>query len=75
MSKEITPEIIVRRASRVDIPAVHDLVRELAVYERAPEEFIATVEEYREDFNNGTFEAIVAEVNGEVVGMALYYMA
>lgn len=75
MEKQSTPEIIVRRASRVDMPAVHELVRELAIYEKSEKEFIAGIEEYREDFNNGVFEAMVAEADGKVVGMVLYYMA
>lgn len=65
----------VRKATPEDIPAIHDLVRELAIYERAEEEFIASREEYYRDFENGVFEALVAEVEGEVVGMGLYYVA
>jgi len=66
---------VVRKATLTDIPAIHDLVRELAIYERAEEEFIATQEEYRRDFKEGVFQALVAEVDKKVVGMVLYYMA
>ncbi len=68
-------DIRVRKARRSDLPAIHELVRELAIYERAEAEFIATIEEYEEDFARRIFEAHVAETGGAVVGMALYYMA
>lgn len=69
------PDVIIRRASRVDLPAIHALVRELAVYEKAEQEFTATLEEYREDFEQNVFEAHVAETGKEIAGMVLYYMA
>lgn len=64
----------IRLAQRADLPAVHGLVRELAIYEKAEPEFVATLEDYYQDFDAGIFEALVAEVEGEVVGMVLYYM-
>lgn len=66
--------VITRKATLEDLPAIHDLVRELAVYEKAEEEFIASLAEYQDDFKNDIFQAIVAEKNNEVVGMALFYM-
>ena len=74
--------IIIRLAKEADMPAIHALVHELAVYERAPEAHTATVEDYLRDFKAGIFESHVA-VNmdkslgkqGEVVGMIFYYMA
>ncbi len=47
---------------------------ELAVYENAPEAVEATVEEYRTDFKAGIFESLVAEIDGQVVGMTLFFM-
>lgn len=52
---------------------MHGLVGELARYERGESEFTASVEDYREDFGQGIFQVLVAEVKGEVVGMALYF--
>lgn len=63
----------IRPGSREDLPAVHALVRELAMYERAEHEFTATVEDYRRDFDAGFFEVLVVEADGQAVGMALYY--
>jgi GNAT superfamily N-acetyltransferase len=68
-------ETHIRKATLEDLPAIHGLVRELARYERAEEEFIASVEEYRQDFQNGIFQAMVAETDGQIVGMVLYYWA
>lgn len=74
--------IVIRLASEADMPAIHALVHELAVYERAPEAHTATIEDYLRDFKGGIFESHVA-VNideslgkqGEIVGMIFYYMA
>lgn len=65
---------MIRKATANDLPAIHALVAELARYEKAEEEFIASLEDYRRDFAEGVFQSIVAEVDGQVVGMMLYYM-
>ncbi len=69
----MTP-ISIRLAKKQDLPDIHNLVRELAVYEKAEPEFVATLEDYLRDFSEGIFEALVAEKEGIVCGMALYYM-
>ena len=63
----------IRRATFSDLPGIHNLVRELAIYEKGEHEFIATLEEYQQDFKAGWFEALVAEMDSKVVGMALFY--
>jgi GNAT superfamily N-acetyltransferase len=68
-------QITIRLATKADLPAILELVRELAVYERAPESVTATLSDYERDFAEGIFESIVAEADGVIVGMALYYMA
>ena len=56
------------------MPAVLELVRELALYEKAPQEVTVTLEELIEDgFVRNLFTCIVAEVAQEIVGMAFYY--
>jgi GNAT superfamily N-acetyltransferase len=69
--------IIIRKATIEDIKAVHALVYELAVFEKAPEAHTATVADYLNDFSKGIFESHVAvdTEGGHVVGMILYYMA
>ncbi len=69
------PAIHIRPATEADIPAIHALVYELAVYEKEPEAVFTTPEEYLEDFRKGLFECKVAEVEGQVVGMTLFFMA
>lgn len=67
--------VSIRKAKPEDIPAIHELVRELAIYEKAEHEFTATIAEYQKDFQAGFFHALVAEVEDGIVGMALYYPA
>jgi GNAT superfamily N-acetyltransferase len=66
--------IRVRPADREDLHAIHNLVRQLAIFENAEEAFTATLQQYRDDFDAGIFEALVGEVDGQVRGMALYYL-
>ena len=56
------------------MPAVHALVRELAEYERGLHHVITTPESYVRDFNDKVFDAFVAERDGEIVGMALFFL-
>lgn len=67
--------VIIRKGIRGDVPAMFELIKELALYEKAPEEVTNTVEQmYIDGFGeNPIFGAIVAETEGEVVGLALYY--
>lgn len=64
-----------RKATKKDLQSVLDLVNELAVYEKAPEEVTVTLADYEADFENNIFEIILAEQNNEIVGIAFYYMA
>jgi GNAT superfamily N-acetyltransferase len=66
---------MIRKADMEDIPAMHALMFELAVYEKSPESVETTVAEYEEDFKNGLFEGLVATIDGKVVGMTLFFMA
>ena len=65
--------ITIRLAGKEDLPAIHQLVRELAIYEKEEASFVATIEEYNRDFEAGWFEALVAEDGAQTVGMAVYY--
>jgi GNAT superfamily N-acetyltransferase len=72
------PNILIRPATESDLPAIHALVHELAVYENAPEQHSATLETYIRDYHAGIFEAQIAvDTEGEekIVGMIFYYMA
>ena len=68
--------IIIRRAVAEDCERLMDLIRELAVYEKAPEEVTVTLDHFVESgFGpNPVWWAFVAEVDGRVGGFALYYI-
>ncbi len=69
-------EIIIRKALRTDCGRMMELIQELAVYEKAPDEVTVTLEHFEESgFGaNPVWWAFVAEVQGVVIGMALYYV-
>jgi GNAT superfamily N-acetyltransferase len=67
-------EPIIRKATEDDMEAIHALVRELADYEKGLHRVTTTAESYLRDFREKVFDAFVAEVDGDIVGMALYYM-
>lgn len=69
------PNVKIRPATEADIPDIHALMFELAVYEKDPEAVFTSPEEYLEDFQKGLFESMVAEIDGKIVGMTLYFMA
>lgn len=59
-----------------DCPRLLELIRELAVYEKAPQEVTVTPGHFEESgFGpNPVWWALVAECNGNVEGFALYYI-
>lgn len=70
------PTAIVRRAENKDCPRMLELVRELALYERAPDEVTVTLEHFADSgFGaNPVWWAFVAEEDGMIQGFALYYI-
>lgn len=68
--------IVIRKATKADCPRMMELVRELAVYERAPDEVTVSMEHFVESgFGaNPVWWAFVAEEDGVVQGFALYYI-
>ena len=69
-------EIIIRRAVEQDCPRLLELIRELALYDMAPQEVPVTLEHFRESgFGpSPVWWAFVAEQDGRVEGFALYYI-
>ncbi len=67
-------KIQIRKATERDIPGIHALVRELAEYEKGLDKVTTTPESYLKDFNEEVFEALVAERDGIIVGIALYFL-
>ena len=69
--------IAIRWATAGDCAAMHDLVKELALYERAPNEVATTPDIFREDGfgTDPAFKAFVADVDGDVIGLCLFHTA
>lgn len=68
--------LIIRQAITEDCPAMLDLIKELAAYEKAPEEVTVTLEEFV-DAGFGSqpvWGAFVAELENKIVGLSLYYV-
>jgi ribosomal protein S18 acetylase RimI-like enzyme len=68
--------ITIRRAVKEDCPRLLELVKELAVYEKAPNEVTVSLEHFVESGigSNPVWWSFVAEENGVVLGFALYYI-
>ncbi|PKP17289.1 MAG: GNAT family N-acetyltransferase [Bacteroidetes bacterium HGW-Bacteroidetes-23] len=65
----------IRKGELSDMTAVLGLIRELAVFEKEPNAVVVSVDDLlRDGFGeNPLFHTFVAELNGEIIGMALYY--
>jgi GNAT superfamily N-acetyltransferase len=67
--------MIIRKAIIQDMPAVLDLIKELAIFEKEPEAVVVTIADLERDgfSENPLFHCFVAEIEKNIVGMALYY--
>lgn len=67
--------MIIRKGTPDDMKSVLELIKELAVFEKEPEAVVISVDDLvRDGFaENPLFHTFVAEVNNEIIGIALYY--
>ncbi|MDE3179399.1 MAG: GNAT family N-acetyltransferase [Acidobacteriota bacterium] len=67
--------IKIRPATPEDVGSILELIRELAEYEKAPDEAVATPEDLlRDGFSaHSRFRAVIAEWRGETAGFALFF--
>ncbi len=67
---------IIRTANEEDCEAMLKLVKELAIFEKAPDEVTVTLEAFiAAGFGEEpVWGAFLAEVDGKIVGMSLYYV-
>ena len=67
---------VIRRANIEDCPRILELVHELALYEKAPNEVTVTLEHFTESGfgKQPVWWAFVVEVDGIIQGFALYYI-
>src|SRR5919108_3494907 len=65
----------IRRANPQDIPLILSFIRELAEYERAPEQAVASAEDLLRDGwgSSPKFRVVIAEWEGEPAGFALFF--
>jgi predicted N-acetyltransferase YhbS len=65
----------IRKGTPADMPAVLELIKELAAFEKEPEAVVVTVDELTRDGFGATplFHTFVAEQDNKIIGMALFY--
>lgn len=65
----------IRQGTKEDLPAALKLIRELALYEKAPDEVTNTLELMEKDGfgEHPVYGFIVAEEHGQILGMSMYY--
>ncbi len=68
--------VSIRKATKDDVVDMLNLVKELALFEKAPEQVTITLDEFiQSGFGaNPVYWAFIAEVNAQIVGMALCYV-
>ena len=68
-------KINIRKSKKEDMPQVLELIRELALFEKAPDEVTNTVEDMLLDGfgEQPIFKCLIAETENKIVGMAIYY--
>jgi ribosomal protein S18 acetylase RimI-like enzyme len=66
---------MIRRATNQDVKAMLELVKELALYEKAPEEVTVTLDHFIESGfgTNPVWWGFVCEAENKIVGMAICY--
>lgn len=70
-----TPQFSIRKGAKEDLSKVLELIQELALYEKAPQEVTITLDELVEDGfgSNPIYGLFVAKQENTIVGIALYY--
>ncbi|MCM4156367.1 GNAT family N-acetyltransferase [Gramella sp. AN32] len=68
-------EYIIRKATKADMPAVLELIKELATFEKEPQAVIIDENDLiRDGFGeNPAFNCLVGEIEEKIQGMALFY--
>jgi len=67
--------IRIRKGTKADLPAIMELVKGLATFEKEPDAVTASLEDYHKAFDSGLIACDVAELEGHngIIGMTLYY--
>ena len=68
--------ITIRKAKPGDEISIHQLIKELADYEKAPNEVTNTIEDLKQHlFEEELCHALVALENNAIIGFSLYYIS
>lgn len=62
-----------RQGTEKDIPAIYELIKELAIYEKALDQVSNNVDKLTRDYNEKLYDFFVAEVDSKIIGLSLYY--
>ena len=67
---------LIREAKLSDVQVIYDLIVELAIYEKEPDAVVASAEDIQENLfgTNPVAYCHVAEVDGQVVGIAIWFL-
>lgn len=67
--------MIIRKGKKEDMSSIVELINELAIFEKEPDAVeVTTADLIRDGFSeNPLFQTFIAEVDSEIVGMALFY--
>ena len=67
--------ITIRKAEAADLTQVYALIKELAIFEKAPEQPSISIEKFIQEgtAKNPRYYVLVAETENDIVGIALYY--
>ena len=68
-------KVVFRKGVKTDMPSVHKLIKELASFENEANAVEVSIEDLKNDGfgENPLFNIFVAELNDEIVGMAIFY--
>lgn len=68
-------KVSIRPAEVEDVGIVHNLILELAIFEKAPKEVEVSIDQLNDDIfgSNSIIEVYVAEYEGEIAGVAIVY--
>ena len=71
-----TNSFLIRKGTKQDLSSVLDLIHELALFEKAPEQVTNSVNDMEEDGfgKNPVFNFYVAELNNKIIGIAVYFI-
>lgn len=67
--------MVIRKGTKEDMPAVLDLIKQLALFEKEPDAVVISAQDLVSDGFGETpmFSTFVAEIDNEIIGAALFY--